>query len=83
VSTSRAIPPGLTERERAQALDALRRLDAELQQIGTWLESRGELRAGALLMDSWERLAQAGWLLLGAGGLPAGRPSPNGLTSQF
>jgi hypothetical protein len=33
-------------------------------------------------MESWERLAEAGWLLT-AGGLEPTRTSPNGLSAQF
>jgi hypothetical protein len=78
----RHIPARLTEAEREMVLAELRRVDGTLTQLGGWLQDR-EPRAAGLLMESWERLAEAGWLLLTAGGLEPTRPSPNGLSAQF
>ena len=75
------MPLRLTEAEREAALAELRRVDGTLTQLGGWLQDR-EPRAAGLLMESWERLAEAGWLLT-AGGLEPTRTSPNGLSAQF
>jgi hypothetical protein len=77
------IPERLSEREREQALAELRRVNVTLTQLGGWLEDHGEPRAAALLFESWEKLAEAGWVVMGAGGLEPRRVSPNGLSAQF
>ena len=80
---ARHLPPGLSAAERESALTALREMDVTLTSMSAWLDERGEQRAAALLDESWQRLAEAGWVLLNAGGLEPARRSPNGRAAAF
>jgi hypothetical protein len=77
------VPARLTVREREQALAELRRIDVTLTQLAQWLDDHGEQRAAATLDESWQRLAEAGWILMTAGGLKPQRISLNGATAAF
>lgn len=56
-------PPGLTRRERLAAVERLEWLDQELAWAASWLDTRDEPRAAAMILSAQRSILAAAYLV--------------------